>query len=189
MLLRKLLSIIAFSFVSSAAISQSSFPPIDKSPMDMAYYPSNYPSLKVQRKASDSLVARVIYSRPTKEGRTIYGGLVPYGQVWRLGANEATELDFFRPVTIGNKKIAPGRYTLYALVNEKSWTFIVNKETDIWGSFVYDVAKDIVRVEVPVETATQPLEALAMTFVKNNNNFDLVVAWDNLKATLPISLQ
>src|SRR5688572_28070492 len=141
----KKLIILALSafFFSVTAISQSALPAVDKSPMDMIYYPAGYPVLKIQDKAIDPLIARVIYSRPKKEGRTVFGGLVTYGKVWRLGANEATEVEFYRPVTIGGKKVAPGRYTLYAMVNEKTWTFIVNKETDTWGTFKYDTAKDV----------------------------------------------
>ncbi len=89
-------------------------PAIDKSPMDMAYYPVNYPVLKIQDKAAEPLAARVIYSRPQKEGRAIFGGLIEYGKVWRLGANEATEIELYRDVKIKDKKLAKGRYTLYA---------------------------------------------------------------------------
>jgi hypothetical protein len=114
------------------------FPVLDKSPMDMAYYPANYPVLKIQDKASEPLVARVIYSRPQKEGRTIYGGLVEYGKVWRLGANEATEIELYRDVKVKDKKLAKGRYTIYAIPTESQWTIIFNKDTDIWGAFKYD---------------------------------------------------
>jgi hypothetical protein len=113
---------------------------------------------------------------------------VGYGKVWRLGANEATEIEFYKPVMIGGKKIAAGRYTLYALVNEKSWTFIINKETDTWGAFKYDASKDVAKVDVPVEAITEPVEALSMTFTKSGNIFNLVVAWEKVKVTLPISL-
>lgn len=182
-----ILTLAAF-FFSVAAISQAGLPAVDKSPMDMIYYPSNYPVLKIQDKASDPLVARLIYSRPKKEGRTVFGGLVTYGRVWRLGANEATEVEFYKPVTIGGKKISPGRYTLYALVNEKSWTFIVNKETDTWGAFKYDTAKDVARADAQVESTPDPVESLSMSFTKSNNSFNLVVAWEKVKVTLPISL-
>lgn len=154
----------------------------------MSYYPVNYPLLKIQNKATEPLVARVIYSRPKKEGRAIFGGLVEYGKLWRLGANEATEIEFYKPVTIGGKKIAKGRYTLYAIVNEKSWTFIINKETDVWGSFVYNKAKDLLRIEVPVQTLSQPAELLSMTFEKSNATINLIVAWENIKVALPINL-
>jgi hypothetical protein len=177
------LTIVAFS----ALKAQSDLPPIDKSPMDMCYYPTNYPVLKIQDKITEPLLARVVYSRPKKEGRAIFGGLVEYGQVWRLGANEATEIEFYKQVRIGGKKISKGRYTLYAIVNENSWTFILNKETDTWGAFKYNADKDVVRVDVPVEKLPEQVECLAMTFEKKNNTINLIVAWENIKVTLPIT--
>jgi hypothetical protein len=187
--MKKLIFLTFSTFLFSiAALAQANLPAVDKSPMDMIYYPVNYPVLKIQDKATDPLVARVIYSRPKKEGRTVFGGLVGYGKVWRLGANEATEVEFYKSVTIGGKKIAAGRYTLYALVNEKSWTFIINKETDTWGAFKYDASKDVAKVDVPVEATPEPVETLSMTFTKSGNNFNLVVAWEKVKVTLPISL-
>lgn len=170
--------------------AQFNMPGLDRSPMDMCYYPDNYPNLKIQGKATDPLLARVIYSRPKRDGRTVFGesGLVPYGEVWRLGANEATEIQFYKAANIGGKKIAAGRYTLYAMVNEKSWTFIVNKETDTWGAFKYDQSKDIVRMTMPVEASKDTVEALTMVFSKSGTNTaNLVVAWENVKTTLPIS--
>jgi hypothetical protein len=170
------------------AIAQPGFPEVDKSPMDMCYYPAQYPNLKTQDKKTEPLTARVIYSRPKKEGRQIFGGLVEYGKLWRLGANEATEIEFYKPVIIGNKKIVKGRFTLYAIVNEKSWTFIVNKETDVWGSFKYNASKDVARVDVPVEQLKDSVESLVMNFEKADNVIRLVVAWENVKVALPISL-
>jgi len=178
----------AATFVYFAAMAQTGLPGVDKSPLDVSYYPVRYPNLKAQEKTTEPLIARVIYSRPKKEGRAVFGGLVEYGKLWRLGANEATEIEFYRPVTIGGKKVAKGRYTLYAIVNEKKWTFIINKETDIWGSFKYNQAKDVVRLESPVQTLNEPAEFLAMTFEKDNSTINLIVAWENTKVTLPISL-
>ena len=176
------------SLISIAAFAQADLPEVDKSPMDMCYYPVQYPNLKTQDKKTELLTARVIYSRPKKEGRQIFGGVVEYGKLWRLGANEATEIEFYRPVVIGNKKIVKGRYTLYAIVNEKSWTFIINKETDVWGSFKYSPAKDVARADVPVEQLKEPIESLVMNFEKDNQTIKLVVAWENVKVALPISL-
>ena len=186
--MKKLFYLIITVLLSFPAVAQSNLPPVDKSPMDMSYYPGNYPVLKIQDKITGPLVARVVYSRPKKEGRTIFGGLVEYGKVWRLGANEATEIEFYQKVSIGGKKISKGRYTLYAIVNENSWTFIVNKETDTWGSFKYNADKDVTRVDVPAEKINESIESFAMTFEKTNNNINLVVAWENVKVTLPITL-
>lgn len=166
--------------------AQTSLPEADKSPLDVSYYPANYPLLKIQNKAVESPIARVIYSRPKREGRPIFGNIVEYGKLWRLGANEATELEFYKPVTIGGRKIPKGRYTLYAIVKEKFWTIIINKETDIWGSFKYNQAKDMVRVEVPVEALGESAELLCMAFEKNKENFSLIIAWENTKVAVPI---
>lgn len=163
------------------------FPPVDKSPMDMSYYPTNYPVLKIQDKATEPLVARVVYSRPQKAGRTIFGGLVQYGDLWRLGANEATEIEFYKNVRIGGKKVSKGRYTLYAVVNEKSWTFIVNKETDTWGAFKYNMKKDVLRTDVPVLRNESTIESLVMTFEKTALGCNLIIAWENTRVSVPIS--
>ena len=186
--MKRLFVLLVIIIVSINTINaQSALPEADKSPMDMSYYPLNYPLLKIQNKTTDPLVARVIYSRPKKEGRSVFGGLVEYGKLWRLGANEATELEFYRPVVVGGKKIAKGRYTLYAVINEKTWTLILNKETDVWGSFIYNQSKDIVRVDVPVQQLATQVEILAMTFEKQNAGINLIIAWENIKVALPIN--
>jgi hypothetical protein len=178
------ITVILFSLVS---VAQSSLPAIDKSPLDISYYPVDYPLLKIKDQAKEPLAVRVVYSRPKKEGRTVFGTLVEYGKVWRLGANEATEIEFYKQVYIGGKKIVKGRYTLYAIPNETTWTFILNKETETWGSFKYNAAKDVARTNVPVQKTTETVESLAMTFEKTGNTINLVVAWENIKAALPIT--
>lgn len=164
-------------------------PQLDKSPMDMAYYPADYPVLKIKDKATEPLVARVIYSRPQKEGRTIFGGLVEYGKVWRLGANEATEIELYRDVKIKDKKLGKGRYTLYALPTETQWTVIFNKDLDTWGAFKYDEKKDVLRVDVPVQKATPSAEAFSVMFNKSATGADMIIAWDEATVTLPISFK
>lgn len=161
--------------------------PVDQSPLDQIYFPANYPSLKIKG-TSEPLRMRVIYSRPQKKNRRIFGSaIVPFGKVWRLGANEATEIDLFTDAVIGGKKVPAGRYTLYALVREKAWTFIVNRETDVWGAFKYSEAKDLCRVTVPVEPLDQPLEALTIRLEQANQGVNLIAAWDHISATMPIS--
>jgi Protein of unknown function (DUF2911) len=184
--MKKLFSLLITAFTFSALAAQTDLPPIDKSPMDMCYYPVNYPVLKIQDKITEPLLARVVYSRPKREGRPIFGGLVEYGKLWRLGANEATEIEFFKQVRIAGKKISKGRYTMYAIVNENSWTIILNKDTDTWGSFKYNQDKDVVRIDVPVEKLPEAVESLAMVFEKENDIIKLVIAWENIKVALPI---
>lgn len=179
------LLIVTFSLFATA--QADNFPALDKSPMDMSYYPVNYPVLKIQDKLTEPLVARVIYSRPQKAGRVIFGGLVKYGELWRLGANEATEIEFFRNVRMAGRKISRGRYTLYAIASENSWTIILNKDTDTWGAFKYDPRKDITRFSVPVQKTTEPIENLAMFFEKSGTGAQLVIGWEHVKVSIPIT--
>lgn len=170
-----------------ATANKSKLPGLDKSPMDMSYYPPSY-TMNVNVKGdTGTLIARVIYSRPQVDGREIFGKLVPYGKVWRLGANQATELDVFAPVTIGGHQVAPGRYTLYAIPENDKWTIIVNSQTDTWGAFGYHDNKDVLRTDVPVTTLGDPVEDFTMVFEKADQGCNLVMAWDKTEAHLPIN--
>jgi hypothetical protein len=179
------LSILCFSLFDTAA--QGNLPPLDKSPMDMSYYPNNFPLLKIQGKTTEPAIARVIYSRPQKNGRATFGGLIEYGKVWRLGANEATEIEFYKDVKINNTKVKKGRYTLYCIPAADKWTMIINKETDTWGSFGYDPKKDLLRVDVPIQKQNELMEEFVMAFEKTATGAMLIIAWDDVKLTLPVS--
>ncbi|MEO6134060.1 MAG: DUF2911 domain-containing protein [Ginsengibacter sp.] len=174
-----------FLFLNASSQTNANIPPIDKSPMDMSYFPVNFPILKIQNKATTPPVMRVVYSRPHREGRKIFGELQPYGEVWRLGANEATEIEFFRDIKINNQKIKKGRYTLYAIPFPDKWTMIINKETDTWGSFGYNASKDILRMNLPVATSG-PVENMTIVFEKNAKGAELTMSWEDAKVCMPI---
>ena len=179
--------------ITSMAFAQNRFPLMDKSPMDMSYYPVNYPILRIQptdnsKKPIEPLIARVVYSRPQKNGRNVFGELLEYGNIWRLGANEATEIEFFKDVVVGNKTVLKGRYTLYAIPNIDKWTIIINRDTDIWGAFKYDSSKDVLRIDAPVQKLADPLEAFALFFEKAANGFVLTAAWDTMAVSVPMAV-
>ena len=178
-----LLISVSFSFSQSVKL-----PDVDKSPMDISYYPNNYPILKIQNKTTEPLVARLLYSRPQKQGRKVFGELVEYGKVWRLGANEATEIEFYKDVKIGGKKVPKGRYTLYAIASENVWTMIINKDTDTWGAFKYDSKKDVLRTDIVAQKTEEVVESMSMFFEKSANGISLIIAWEQVKANLPITL-
>ena len=186
--MKKVLAVLLMTGCLVAARAQSRFPLLDKSPMDMSYYPVNYPILRIQDKATEPLVARLVYSRPQRNGRNVFGELLEYNKVWRLGANEATEMELYKDVLINGKIVAKGRYTLYAIPAEDKWTIIINKETDIWGAFKYDSGKDVVRADVPVQKQTEPLEAFTMFFEKASTGFTMVASWDTALVALPITV-
>jgi hypothetical protein len=161
----------------------------DQSPMDMSYYPHDYPVLKMNGTDTAQLIARVIYSRPQKKGREIFGdspkSLREYGKEWRLGANEATEIEFFKDVIIGSKKIGKGRYIIYCIPYPDKWTVILNSNLFTWGLHM-DKTKDVFKIDVPVTPQSPSLEDFTMVFEKASYGADLIMAWDNVKTRLPI---
>lgn len=162
----------------------------DRSPMDMSYYPPDFPVLRMNGSDPGKLIARVIYSRPQKKGREIFGktekSLCQYGKEWRLGANEATEIEFFEPVMIAGKKITKGRYVIYCIPYPDKWTLILNNNLFTWGLHI-DRSKDIFFTDIPTTMQSPPIEDFTMIFITAPNGADLIVTWDNVKTILPIS--
>lgn len=180
--------LMAFLLTGFIATAQQKQTELDKSPMDMSYFPANYPILKMNGKAKSEPYARIVYSRPLKNNRQIFGGIVKYGELWRLGANESTELEVFKNIKIGGKNISKGRYTLYCIPYENKWTIIINRDTFSWGSFTYNQKKDVVRVDIPVTNTDEISEALTIYFEDNASGANLIMMWDNVKTSLPVSL-
>lgn len=174
--------------ITSGTRAQQKPAELDKSPMDMSYWPDNYPILKISGKAKDMPVARLIYSRPSQNGRILFGGILKYAELWRLGANEATEIEFFKNVRIAGKMVPKGRYTLYCIPAENKWTIIVNRDNYSWGNYAYDSKKDMLRTDIQVAKTTENIEAFTMYFDEINNGANLIILWDNLKVVLPVSL-
>lgn len=153
------------------------FPKLDASPLDIALY----------RNQNDEAVARVIYSRPQKRDREIFGKLVPYGQVWRTGANEATELTLYKDLEMAGEKIDAGTYSLYTIPEEKEWTVILNKKTLTWGAYEYTDKEDLVRIKVPVRDSKTTIEDLSMAFQSEENGADLLIGWDDKYVEVPFT--
>ncbi|MBD2704738.1 DUF2911 domain-containing protein [Spirosoma sp. BT702] len=165
---------------------------LDKSPMDMAYYPDDFAHDRkfAPAKVGDKAYARVTYSRPAKKEREIFGKMIPFGKVWRVGANEATEIKFFTDATIQGKKIKAGVYSFYAIPNETDWTLIFSSDLDQWGAYSYKQDLDVLRVNVPVKKAEEPVENLAIQFKKAGDNVNesiMQIAWDTTLVEVPVT--
>lgn len=186
--MKRLLIVVLAGFLTATASAQNGKgPAVDKSTMDMSYYPSNYPVLKIQGKAAEPLLARVIYSRPQRNGRKVFGELVEFNKVWRLGANEATEVEFYKDVSFNGKPVKKGRYTLYAIPLADKWTLILNKDLDTWGAFKYDPSKDVLRTDVKPEKLNEPSETFSIFFDKmNRTTAAMYISWDDTRVTVPI---
>ncbi len=129
------------------------------------------------------------YSRPDVRGRVIFGELIPYGAVWRTGANEATLLAFDQPVRIGDQQVAAGTYALYSVPGLGRWTIILNQDTTLWGARGYDPARDVVRVTLEPIPLAQRVETLEIHFTDiTPQRCHLTIAWENTRVDLPIEL-
>ena len=157
---------------------------VDVSPMDISYYPADYPILKMTKAINTEPLARIIYSRPHLQGRQLFHDLLKYGEPWRLGANESTELDLYQDAYIQGKKIKAGRYVLYCIPQPDNWTIIINSNIDSWGLHP-DSTKDINRFVIPVKQTNNHLEYYTMIYEKTDTGYDLLMAWDNFEARLP----
>jgi hypothetical protein len=130
----------------------------------------------------------VVYSRPGIKGREIFGSLVPYGKVWRTGANNATKLTFSTPVKINGADIPAGTYALFTIPGENEWTIIINKGAAQWGAFAYDEKVDVVRVKsVPLKLA-ESVESFTIEFNRITDESAVMnLVWD--KTVVPIKLE
>jgi len=136
---------------------------------------------------TDTLV--VCYSRPRMLGRPIMGRVVPFGEPWRLGANEATTLTVSAPVLFGDIRLEAGSYSLYAVPEEREWRVIVNRAGRRWGIPINDTVKaqDIGSVSAAVEAVTPPVEEFRIQFERNGSDaVDLVIEWDRTRVRVPI---
>ena len=172
--------------VTNQPVEKDIQPGLDKSPMDMCYYPIDYPKLKMSGNVSEPLIARLIYSRPQKNNRVIFGDLIKFGSPWRLGANEATEIEFFKDVNITGKKVNKGRYVIYCVPQPDVWTVVLNSDLYVWGLKI-DSTKDQYKFSIPVVKTRFPYELFTMEFEKADKGMQLNMEWDSLKASLPIT--
>jgi Protein of unknown function (DUF2911) len=178
---------IPVSFKDSVILS------IDKSAMDMSYFPEDYPKQKMITPGMANPVTRVIYSRPQKNGRIIFADssvaqnvIQRYGQDWRLGANEATEIEFFKPVSIKGKKLGPGRYIIYCIPYADKWKIIFNENLFSWGLHI-DKTKDIAEIELPVIKNNVEIEYFTMLFQYSTYGCELIMAWGDVKVVMPVN--
>jgi len=129
------------------------------------------------------LTLTVDYSSPGVKGRKLWGKLVPYNEVWRTGANEATTFEVNKDVLIEGEKLPAGKYGLFTIPGESDWVFIFNKEPDQWGAFDYDSKKDALRVTVKPAKAKTFTERLAFEIKKKGSNAaEVRMNWGNLSA-------
>lgn len=171
-----------FFLVATPALAQKTIPPAKApvSPLQMA-----------AKKLDDTTYVKVTYGSPRiqdpKSGqkRVIFGKLVPYGEVWRLGANAATELTTTGDIELAGKRLPAGTYALFAIPQADKWTLIVSKDVGQWGAYKYNKDSDVLRVEVPAKKIADTYEAFTIAFDEKGTALDFT--WENTQVSVPVS--
>lgn len=164
------------SILSLNNLEAQEFPKVDVSPMDAV----------IVRSDDGQSFMRIIYSRPQKNGRVIFGELIDYDKVWRTGANEATEITFYEDVVFGGEPVKAGTYSLFTIPSEKEWTVMINKDINIWGAYQYDADKDVARINVKPQTTAATVETFSITTKKVDQGHHLLLGWDDTFIEIPV---
>ncbi|WP_314509170.1 DUF2911 domain-containing protein [Xanthocytophaga agilis] len=130
---------------------------------------------------------KVTYGQPMKRGREIFGKLEPYGQLWRTGSNEATEITTTQDLQIGNKILKAGTYTLFTVPDKDKWKIIFNSELGQWGAYTYDPSKDVLTTEVSSSNVDHLYEAFFIAFSQAQNGVEMILTWDKTKVVIPMT--
>ncbi|MFN8354297.1 MAG: DUF2911 domain-containing protein [Spirosomataceae bacterium] len=160
------------------------------------YFMRNTKSLSPQAKASynqGGMDVTVDYCQPSKRGRLIFGeeaakALVPYGKVWRTGANEATLIKFNQDVTVAGKPLKAGEYTLWTIPGATDWQVVINSETGQWGTD-YNEKMDVFRAPVSITAKPTETETFTIDFVEQAGGADMMLSWDKTEVIIPIRKQ
>ena len=133
----------------------------------------------------DSAEIGIYYSSPAVKGRIIWDALVPYGKIWRTGANEATIFETTSDLVIQDQKLPAGKYSLFTIPGETEWMFVFNEVWDQWGAFKYDAGKDILRVKVIAEVSPTFNEKMKFEYIDNH----IFLYWENVKVGFPLAIE
>lgn len=166
----------SFAVVASAQMSMS---------QDKSKRPS--PPASAQCKFSDGKTVKVDYSSPRRKDRKIYGGLVPYGQVWRTGANEATTFVTDTNISAGGQDIPAGSYTIFTVPDQNKWTLVISKKTGEWGTDYPGEKEDLVRVPMNVSKTPSEVENFTISFDEKGNSCTMNLDWENTRASVEIT--
>jgi hypothetical protein len=132
---------------------------------------------------------KITYCQPHKKNREVFGTLVPHGQVWRTGANEATEITLTRDIKVNGLDLKAGTYSLFTIPEKDKWTIIINADVGLWGAYNYNPKTDVLRFEVQSATLAEVVyEPFTILLDQKNDKVDWIMAWDKTRVVIPIQL-
>ena len=131
---------------------------------------------------------KIVYSQPQKRGREIFGKVVPFGEVWRTGANEATEITVTQDITVYGTALKAGTYSLFSIPDKEKWTIIFNRELGQWGSYDYNSKMDVLRFEIPAKSIADNLvyEPFTIRIDQKTDSAEIFLLWDKTQVSFPI---
>ena len=175
--MNKTFLVIALLFFSGIFLKQAKakdFNGLDKSPMDLASYPDNY-------RISDKVI-KIVYSRPQLKGRSL-ANLAKFGKKWRTGANEATEITFFKDVNFGGTPVKSGTYTMYTIPGETNWTVVLSSQLNVWGVYFHKDENDVAKVTIPVKKSDEIIDIFSIVIDKD---MTIHMGWGDVILSIPV---
>ncbi len=134
-------------------------------------------------------LVKVIYGRPTVKSKQVFGDKIPFGKVWRTGANEATEVKLYKDMQFGDTFVKAGTYVMLTIPGEKEWEIILNSNLDVWGAFQYDPKADVARIKVKISKA-ENLEAFTIAFKRiTQKKISMVLGWGHTRVKIPLAFK
>jgi hypothetical protein len=175
--MKKTFLVVTILFFSGIFLNQAiaqDFKGLDKSPMDLASYPDNY-------RISDKVI-KIIYSRPQLKGRSLTS-LAKLGKKWRTGANEATEITFYKDVNFGGTEVKSGTYTMYTIPGETTWTVVLSSQVNVWGVYFHKDENDVAKVSVPVKKSEKIIDLFSIVIDKD---MTIHMGWGDVILSIPV---
>ena len=175
--MKKTFLVVALLFFSGIFLKHAKaqdFKGLDKSPMDLASYPDNY-------RISDKVI-KIVYSRPQLKGRSL-ANLAKFGKKWRTGANEATEITFFKDVNFGGTPVKSGTYTMYTIPGETNWTVVLSSQLNVWGVYFHKDENDVAKVTIPVKKSEEIIDIFSIVIDKD---MTIHMGWGDVILSIPV---
>ncbi len=179
-------SILQASLLALAAASLASFVPAAQAEKPAIEFPQPSPTATVKQRIGITDV-EIVYSRPSAKGRKVFGELVPYGELWRTGANAATKVTFGTDVTIQGTQVPAGAYSLFTIPGASEWTVILNTAAELSGTSGYDEKKDQLRVKVKTTALANPVESFRIELEDlRDDSASITLAWEKTSVSIPV---
>lgn len=174
-----------YAFLAVGCLTLGLMAVLGSAQMDKGSRPS--PSAKASCDLGDGKTITVDYSSPRAKGRKVFGGLVPYGEVWRAGANEATTFVATTDLMVGGTHVPAGSYTIFTIPNKEKWTLIISKKTGEWGIPYPGAGSDLVRIDMKASTLPSAVENFTIAFDKSGGGCTMRMEWEATRASVEIS--